>query len=152
MTQKQRLFFTAEMCLGMGSIMSFLGNVMATGFQMTTLSNFLIWWVPTIFVAFAYNLLVASKVTNLLIKHATQSMISQVKIQRRTVLIRSWTMIIIMCLSMSSFGLLISQTLLVMPIDALIWIWGRSLILALMVRAVIVRPLAKKGLALLTMN
>ena len=58
MTTKQRLFYTAEMCLGMGSIMSLIGNLFSKGFTIQAGQEFLVWWVPTLLVAFVYNLII----------------------------------------------------------------------------------------------
>ncbi len=149
MNRKQRLFFTAEMCLGMGTIMGLTGNLMATGFTSNALTSFWIWWGPTVLFAFIYNVCIASKITNFLITHATKSMISQVKIERRSARIRSCSMIIVMCLSMSSFGMLIGGGISHISMGSLLTVWARSLFLAYIIRGIVVKPLAEKGLQLL---
>jgi hypothetical protein len=40
MSTKQRLFLTAEMCLGMGSIMSLIGNLFAMGWTTSAFHAF----------------------------------------------------------------------------------------------------------------
>lgn len=149
MNRKQRLFFTAEMCLGMGTIMGLTGNLMSTGFNSNTLTSFWIWWGPTILFAFFYNVCIASKITNFLITHATKSMISQVKIERRSAKIRSCSMIILMCLSMSSFGIILGGEISHISMGSLLIVWARSLFLAYIIRKIVVKPLAEKGLQLL---
>lgn len=135
MTKNQRLFFTAEMSLGMGSIMSLLGNFFSAGVTAAAWHSFLWWWAPTVLVAFGYNLLVASSVTNWLIRRRPQANPST---------IRSWTMIIIMCLSMCTFGIIIGGGLSHLTLLMLVLTWARSFILAYTIRGLAVKPLAQR--------
>ncbi|WP_054662720.1 hypothetical protein [Lacticaseibacillus camelliae] len=64
---KQQLFFTAEMCLGMGSLMSGLNILFRLGLTAAALTTFLSGWTPTILIAFAWNLTIAAPAVNLLI-------------------------------------------------------------------------------------
>lgn len=134
MTKNQRLFFTAEMSLGMGSIMSLLGNFFSAGLTAAAWHSFLLWWAPTVAVAFAYNLSVASTVTNWLIRRRPQANPST---------IRSWTMIVIMCLSMCTFGLITGGGLSHLTLLILGVTWVRSFILAYTIRGLAVKPLAQ---------
>ncbi|GAB5052385.1 hypothetical protein [Pediococcus ethanolidurans] len=138
MTTKQRLFYTAEMCLGMGSIMSLIGNLFSKGFTIQAGQEFLVWWVPTLLVAFVYNLLVASQVTNVLIKLFSNLNAGKV---------RSWSMIFIMCFSMCTFGIVSGGGLNDLTMQALLLTWIRSFIMAYVIRGLLVKPLAFKGLS-----
>ena len=63
MTNKQRFVFTLSMSFGMATIMSFLGNVLAKGWNAVTLTSWFIWWLPTVTIAFTYSWFVAAKIT-----------------------------------------------------------------------------------------
>lgn len=138
---KQQLFFTAEMCLGMGSWMSGLNILFRLGFTAAASTTFLSGWAPTILVAFAWNLAVAAPATNLLISvFATTSrhVLDPTRAQR----IHQWATIVIMCLSMSTWGMVIAGLLPGLSAAALLFTWVRSFALAYIIRGLVVRPAA----------
>lgn len=143
MSTKQRLFLTAEMCLGMGSIMSLIGNLFSMGLTQTAFNAFLVWWVPTVIFAFGYNLLVATNVTNFLIRRYTRDLTADEQ-QKRGQKIRSWTMIVVMCFSMCTWGLATAGAFPGMPITAVLIVWARSFVLAYIVRGLFVKPVAMR--------
>jgi hypothetical protein len=143
MSTKQRLFLTAEMCLGMGSIMSLIGNLFAMGWTTSAFHAFFVWWVQTIVVAFIYNLMVASNITNWLISRATVGLTGQALLKKSSQ-IRGWTMIVIMCFSMCTWGLLTAGQLPAIGVTGLLMTWARSFILAYIVRGILVKPLAMR--------
>jgi hypothetical protein len=95
MSTKQRLFLLAEMCLGMGTVMSLVGNSLAMGVTVRAWHTFLVWWAPTVIVSFGYAVLVVNRLVNGLIKRYTVQL-SGTALQRRSNRIRSWTMLIVM--------------------------------------------------------
>ncbi|WP_203624184.1 hypothetical protein [Lacticaseibacillus sp. 866-1] len=138
---KQQLFFTAEMCLGMGSLMSGLNILFQLGFTAAALTTFLSGWAPTILVAFAWNLAVAAPVTNLLISVFATTQ-QQSLDPDRAQQIHQWATILIMCLSMSTWGLVTAGVLPGLPVSALLFTWVRSFALAYIIRGLVVRPVA----------
>ncbi|KRM90849.1 hypothetical protein [Liquorilactobacillus cacaonum] len=144
MSKNQRIIFIGVMCFGMGSIMSFLGNLFSTGFSVTTVKDFLMWWMPTILIAFTYNLLVASKITDAIIDKATEKLSNPEAVLARGGRIRGWSMLTIMCLTMSTWGMLIGGAFAHISILGVLVVWIRSYILAYIVRGTIVKPLAVK--------
>lgn len=138
---KQQVFFTAEMCLGMGSLMSGLNIIFRLGLTTTAWHTFLTGWVPTILVAFAWNLAIAAPITNLLIRRfATTS--QAIADPQRAEQIHQWATILIMCLSMSTWGMLLAGVVPGIPIPILLLTWTRSLALAYAIRGLLVRPAA----------
>ncbi|KRN18180.1 hypothetical protein [Lacticaseibacillus camelliae] len=138
---KQQLFFTAEMCLGMGSLMSGLNILFRLGLTAAALTTFLSGWTPTILIAFAWNLTIAAPAVNLLINvFATtpEHALDPVRAQR----IHQWATIIIMCLSMSTWGMVMAGALPGIPVSALLITWARSFVLAYAIRGLLVRPAA----------
>ncbi|MFD1392742.1 hypothetical protein ACFQ3L_03940 [Lacticaseibacillus jixianensis] len=138
---KPQLFFTAVMCLGMGSLMSGINIALRLGLTAAGLHAFLAGWLPTILVATTWNLVVAAPLTNLLIRQfatTPEHLIDQAK----AVKIHQWAIIIIMCLSMSTWGLLTAGALPGIPVSALLFTWARSFTLAYVIRALVVRPAA----------
>lgn len=146
MTNKQRIFFTAEMCFGMGTIMSLLGHLFASGVNSISIRAFMIWWGPTVLTAFIFNLLVASKITNIIIKKATQKINDPALILKKITRIRSWSMLTFMCLTMSTWGMITGGAFTKIPFDVMLIILIRSYILAFIIRGVIVKPLALNGM------
>lgn len=146
MTNKQRIFFTAEMCFGMGTIMSLLGHLFAGGVNAITIKMFIIWWGPTVLTAFLFNILVASKITNLFIKKATQKINDPALILKKTNKIRSWSMLTLMCLTMSTWGMITGRAFFKIPFTIMLIIWIRSYVLAFIIRGLIVKPLALNGM------
>lgn len=138
---KQQLFFTAEMCLGMGSLMSGLNILFRLGFTAGALTTFLSGWAPTILVAFAWNLAIAAPATNLLISAFATTMQHGVDPDRAQQ-IHQWATILIMCLSMSTWGMLMVSVLPGLPVSALLFTWVRSFALAYIIRGLFVRPAA----------
>lgn len=138
---KQQLFFTAEMCLGMGSLMSGLNILFRLGFTAGALTTFLSGWAPTILVAFAWNLAIAAPATNLLISAFATTPQHGVD-PNRAQQIHQWATILIMCLSMSTWGMVIAGVLPGLPISALLLTSVRSFALAYIIRGLVVRPAA----------
>lgn len=141
MSTKQRLFLLAEMCLGMGTVMSLVGNCLAMGVTVRAWHTFLVWWAPTVIVSFGYAVLVVNRLVNGLIKRHTVQL-SGTALQRRSNRIRSWTMLIVMCFSMCTWGLVIAGAIPGMPVVVIFVVWLRSLLLAYVVRGLVVQPLA----------
>lgn len=141
MSTKQRLFLLAEMCLGMGTVMSLLGNFLALGVTVTAWHTFLVWWLPTVIVSFGYALLVVNQLVTWLIKRYTVQL-SGMRLQQRSDRIRSWTMLIVMCITMCTWGLVTAGVMPGMPVVIVLLVWLRSLLLAYVVRALVVQPLA----------
>ncbi|MCI1891934.1 MAG: hypothetical protein LKI92_07345 [Schleiferilactobacillus harbinensis] len=142
MTNKQRFVFTLSMSFGMATIMSLLGNVLAKGWNAVTLTSWFIWWLPTVTIAFTYSWFVAAKITNFLVTKATRKLTSPTAVSRRAAGVRSRMMLLLMYSVMSTFGLLIGGAFQHVPFMALLWIWARSLIIAIIVRGLVVKPLS----------
>lgn len=142
---KQQLFFTAEMCLGMGSLLSLLNTLLRLGLTAVAVRTFLTWWAPTILVAITWNLAVAAPLTNMLIRQFAMGPHHTIETPRAE-RIHQWAVIIIMCLTMSSWGMLTAGVLPGLPVSALLLTWVRSFILAYTIRELVVRPAATAGL------
>lgn len=143
MSAKQRLFLLVEMCLGMGTVMGLVGNFLAMGITVAAWHTFLAWWFPTVVVSFGYALLVVNRLVNWLIKRHTVRLSGTV-LQHRSNQIRSWTMLIVMCVTMCTWGLVTAGAIPGMPVVVILVVWVRSLLLAYVVRGLIIQPLAMR--------
>ncbi|ERL64165.1 hypothetical protein [Schleiferilactobacillus shenzhenensis] len=142
MPRKQRFVVTVVIVFGMASIMSLIGNVLATGWNAVTWRSWLVWWIPTVVVAFLYNWFVAYHVTQWFIHRATRHVNDPTEVQRRSKGVTSRVMLLIMCVTMSTFGLLIGGAFAHIGFTALLWVWLRSLVIAFFVRGLLVKPVA----------
>ncbi|MBM7544813.1 hypothetical protein JOC59_001544 [Weissella beninensis] len=80
----------------------------------------MIWWGPTVLTAFIFNLLVASKITNIIIKKVTQKINDPALILKKTTRIRSWSMLTLMCLTMSTWGMITGGAFTKIPLDVML--------------------------------
>ncbi|GEK06245.1 hypothetical protein [Schleiferilactobacillus harbinensis] len=142
MPTKQRFVVTALICFGMATIMSLIGNLLATGWRAVTFQNWLIWWLPTVLAAFLYNWFVPYRITEYFIRRATRRLTDPAAIAARTLGVRGRVMLVVMCLSMSTYGLFIGGAFLHIDWEILLWVWVRSLIIAFIIRGLIVKPAA----------
>ncbi|MCM2437087.1 hypothetical protein KAK10_03955 [Periweissella beninensis] len=108
------------MCFGIGTIMSLLGHLFASGVNSISIRVFMIWWGPTVLTAFIFNLLVASKITNIIIKKVTQKINDPALILKKTTRIRSWSMLTLMCLTMSTWGMITGGAFTKIPLDVML--------------------------------
>ena len=144
MPLKQRLTFTLIMCIGMGSIMSFLGMVTSSGWSNSLMHQFELSVLPTIAFAFVFNLLIASNIAAALIKFGTRNLTDAQAIFKRTSTIRGWAMILVMCLTMSTRALVMNGVIFKMTPVQFGLGFIESLIMALIVRDFFVKPIARK--------
>ncbi|VDG25526.1 hypothetical protein [Lactiplantibacillus mudanjiangensis] len=144
MPLKQRLVFTLMMCIGMGSIMSWLGMVTSTGLSATVMHQFWLQVLPTIAFAYVFNLLIATNLAALAIKLGTRRLTDTVAIMKRAQTIRGWVMIVVMCLTMSTRALIMTGALYQMTPLQFGLGFIESLIMALIVRDFFVKPVTRR--------
>lgn len=144
MTLKQRLLFTLLMCIGMGSVMSWLGMATSEGLGPSMWQTFWPSVVPTIAFAFIFNLLVASNLSNWLIKWRTKGLTDPAAKELKAGTIRGWTMILTMCLTMSTRGVLQSGALFHMTFAQFLLEFFESLAMAYFVRDLFIKPLVRR--------
>ena len=144
MTLKQRLLFTLFLCTGMAGSMSWLGMAKSVGINHNMWRVFWLSVGPTIAFAFVLNLLVAVNLSNLLIKWQTHRMVDEARIQAKSTTIRSWTMLLTMCFTMSTRALLLNGTLGHMTVSQFILGFVSTLTMAYFIRDLFVMPAATR--------
>lgn len=149
MTFKQRLLFTLLLCTGMAGSMSWLGMAANAGINLTMWRVYLLSIVPTIIFAFAFvfNLLIASTLSTLLIKWRTRRMANADAIQLKAGTIRSWTMLLVMCFTMSTRALIMNGTLGHMTAVQFILSFFETLTSAYFIRELFIMPAVRRIMA-----
>lgn len=147
MTFKQRLLFTLLLCTGMAGSMSWLGMAVNAGINLTMWRVYLLSIVPTIIFAFIFNLLIASTLSTLLIKWWTQGMANADAIQLKAGTIRSWTMLLVMCFTMSTRALIMNGTLGHMTVVQFILSFFETLTTAYFIRELFIMPAVRRIMA-----
>jgi len=147
MTFKKRLLFTLLMCTGMASSMSWLGMATKMGINRGMWRIFGLALLPTIGFAFVFNFVVVGTLTQLLIKWRTRNMVNQTAILLKANAMRGWTMLLVMCLTMSTRALMMNGTLFHMTITQFILGFFGTLTTAYFVRNIFIMPLVRKILA-----
>ncbi|MFD1454441.1 hypothetical protein ACFQ44_01950 [Levilactobacillus lanxiensis] len=140
MTLKQRLIFSFLMCTGMASSMSWLGMAKNMGINANMWRVFGLSVGPTILFAFVLNVLVVSNLSTLLVKIGTRPLVNASAIQLRAGTIRSWTMLLVMCFTMSTRALLMNGTLAHMTVTQFVLSFFSTLTMAYFVRDLLIMP------------
>ncbi|MFD1548753.1 hypothetical protein [Levilactobacillus fuyuanensis] len=147
MTFKQRLLFTLLLCTGMAGSMSWLGMAVNAGINLTMWRVYLLSIVPTIIFAFIFNLLIASTLSTLLIKWWTRGMANADAIHLKAGTIRSWTMLLVMCFTMSTRALIMNGTLGHMTAVQFILGFFETLTSAYFIRELFIMPAVRRIMA-----
>jgi len=142
MTLKQRLLFTLFLCTGMASSMSWLGMAKSMGINHEMWRLFWLAVGPTIIFAFIFNLLVVSNLSSLLIKWQTRRLVDSAAIRLKATTIRSWTMLLGMCFTMSTRALMMNGTLFHMTVGQFILGFFGTLTMAYFIRDLFIMPIA----------
>ncbi|AVK61869.1 hypothetical protein C5Z25_08840 [Lactobacillus sp. CBA3605] len=144
MTLKQRLLFTLFLCTGMAGSMSWLGMAKSMGINGEMWRLFWLSIGPMIAFAFVFNLLVVSNLSNLLIKWRTRRLTDSAVIRLKAATIRSWTMLLSMCFTMSTLALTVNGTLFHMTVAQFILGFFGTLTMAYFIRDLVIMPLATR--------
>ncbi|MFC6274461.1 hypothetical protein ACFQET_02910 [Levilactobacillus tangyuanensis] len=144
MNSKQRLLFSITMTTFMASIMSWIGMAKSTGLNPEFWRTYATSILPTLAFAIMWNVLVASNVAKLMIKLGTRNLTDADEITTRSSTIRSWTMISVMCFTMSTLALVVNGELSAMtPVTFILSFFG-DFTMAFFVRGMFVMPLVKR--------
>ncbi|KRN03352.1 hypothetical protein FD13_GL000135 [Levilactobacillus senmaizukei DSM 21775 = NBRC 103853] len=144
MNSKQRLLFSITMTTIMASVMSWLGMAKSTGINLAFWRAYATSILPTLAFAIMWNVLVASNVAKLMIKLGTRKLTDEAEIITRSGTIRSWTMISVMCFTMSTLALVVNGELFAMtPVTFILAFFG-DFTMAFFVRGMFVMPLVKR--------